>query len=96
MTFIIAKQMLNLFCYTILLCVFRYFYISQTKITNYLKTTNTTMTTTLLMFIVAFALGALFSYVVLALLVFKRKNDDIELEIQNFRLLEELKRLRKA
>jgi|688.fasta_scaffold00616_2 hypothetical protein len=54
------------------------------------------MTATFLMFILAFAIGALFSYVVLALLVFKRKNDDIELEIQNVRLLEELKRLRKA
>lgn len=52
------------------------------------------MTHSILMFIIAFGIGAIFSYVFLALLVFKRKNDDIELEIQNFRLIQELKRLK--
>jgi hypothetical protein len=52
------------------------------------------MTHSILMFIIAFGIGAIFSYVILALLVFKRKNDDIELEIQNFRLIQELKRLK--
>lgn len=53
-------------------------------------------THSIVMFIIAFGIGAIFSYVVLALLVFKRKNDDIELEIQNFKLLQELNKLKKS